>query len=107
MKENLVIGGSGLVGSRFVELFKDKYNLVSVDEKTLDITDENAVDDYLKNGSDISAIVNFAAFTDVGAAEKETGSKEGLAWKLNALAPFTFRRIVFFKSAYRFFFRAC
>ena len=37
MKRILVIGATGLVGSRFVELAKDKFEIISADEKILDI----------------------------------------------------------------------
>ena len=86
MKKVLVIGASGLVGSRFVELAGNRFEITPVDQKTLDITDASAVDKYFQENK-FDAAVNFAAFTDVSGAEKETGSEDGMAWKLNVLAP--------------------
>lgn len=75
-----------MVASRFVDLAKDKLEIVSVDEKTLDIIDNTAVEKYFtKNKFD--AVINFAAFTNVDAAEKETGDETGLTYRLNVLGP--------------------
>jgi len=71
-----------MVGSRFVELFKDKFKLTSTDEKTLDITDGPAVEKYFTENK-YDAVVNLAAYTNVGEGEKDRGNKEGLVWKLN------------------------
>lgn len=84
MKHILVIGATGLVGSRFVELTKNNFNIIPVDEKILDITNADAVDDYFRN-NDFDAIINFAAITNVDGAEKERGNENGLTWKLNVL----------------------
>ena len=40
MKKIAVIGGSGMVASRFIDLSSDRLDLTSLDEKTLDITAE-------------------------------------------------------------------
>ena len=90
----LVIGASGLVGSRFVELYKNSGQLLTPDEKKLDITDSSSIERFIRGNFDIDVIVNFAAFTDVAGAEKERppahkasgpggGKEKGLAWKLN------------------------
>jgi len=86
MKKILVIGASGLVGSRFVELAKDKLEIIAVDEKILDITDKNAVNKYFKDNL-FDTILNFAAVTNVDGAEKERGNESGLTWNLNAFGP--------------------
>ncbi len=86
MKKVLVIGATGLVGSRFVELVKAKFDITPIDQTTLDITDQNSVQKYFE-GSKFDTVVNFAAFTDVSGAEKEIGREDGMAWKLNVLAP--------------------
>jgi dTDP-4-dehydrorhamnose reductase len=79
----LVIGASGLVGSRFVELYKNSGQLLTPNEKKLDITDSSSIERFIRGNFDIDVIVNFAAFTDVAGAEKERGKEKGLAWKLN------------------------
>lgn len=86
MKKILAIGGSGMVGSRFCELAAFKFEITSSDEKTLDITDKAAVVKYFGENK-FDAVVNFSAYTNVSDGENDRGNEEGLAWKLNALAP--------------------
>jgi len=86
MKKVLVIGATGLVGSRFIELGKDKFEITPVDQKTLDITNQSAVEKYFQ-GNKFDAVVNFAAYTDVAGGESQWNDKDGLAYKLNVLAP--------------------
>lgn len=86
MKKVLVIGATGLVGSRFVELAQSKFEFIKVDEKALDITNEQSVNDFF-NTVEFEVVVNLAAFTDVAAAEKQRGDEKGMAWVLNAEAP--------------------
>lgn len=82
MKKILIVGKSGLVGSRFVNLYPEKENLLTPDLTGLDITSSESVKDYFeKNNPD--TVINFAAFTNVDGAEKEREDKNGLAWKLN------------------------
>lgn len=77
-----VVGGSGLVGSRFIELNTEKENLLTPDLPELDVTSSESVKVYFeKNKPD--SVINFAAFTNVDGAEKERGDKNGLTWKLN------------------------
>lgn len=78
----LVTGSSGMVGSRFVELYKDKYTLLTPEIGKLDLTVRKAVRLYIEQ-NEPNVIVHFAAFTDVSAAEKERGNKKGLCWKVN------------------------
>lgn len=75
-------GLSGLVGSRIVELLKNKFEFESSD---VDITDEDKILDRIKN-SDASVILHLAAKTNVDSCQvdKEKG-KEGEAWKVNVL----------------------
>ncbi len=77
----LIVGSSGLMGSTFLDIVPDTSG---VDEKTLDITDKSSVEKYFQENEDkFDVVINFAAFTNVDAAEKERGDKSGLAWKLN------------------------
>ncbi|KKP39502.1 hypothetical protein A2130_02455 [Candidatus Woesebacteria bacterium GWC2_33_12] len=82
MKRVLVIGATGLIGSRFVELAKNIFEIIPVDEKVLDITNQQAVEEYFST-TQLDAVVNFAAFTNVDAAEKERNDTKGLCYKLN------------------------
>ncbi len=84
-KRVLVIGGSGLVGSRFIELTKLKESILAPKERALDITDASSVESFFKKNLGINIVINFAAYTDVAKAEEQRGDKKGLAWKINAV----------------------
>lgn len=82
MKKIYITGSRGMVGSRFLELLpKDLIPLTpEVDE--LDITNKSSVNSFFElEKPDIT--LHFAAFTDVGGAEKERGDKNGFCWKTN------------------------
>lgn len=81
----LLLGSSGLVGSRFVELSPyAKLASVPTHEK-LDLTDRNSVWAYLQNNK-FDIIINFAAYTNVGEGEKQRNDKNGDCWKINVSA---------------------
>ena len=86
MQKVLIIGGSGMVASRIIDLWQDKFEIVSADEKTLDITNEKAVKIYFENNT-FDTVINFAAFTNVDSAEAQKGDENGLVWKLNVNGP--------------------
>jgi dTDP-4-dehydrorhamnose reductase len=86
MKKLLVIGHTGLVGSRFCEFAKSNFEITGIDEKTLDITDRDAVEKYFRRNK-FDAVINFAAFTNVDGAEAQKGDENGLAYKLNVMGP--------------------
>lgn len=86
MKKLLVIGATGLVGSRFCDLIRDKIEIVAADENTLDITNDISVKKYFNENS-FDTVLNFAAFTNVDAAEAERGNENGLAFKINVIGP--------------------
>jgi dTDP-4-dehydrorhamnose reductase len=86
MKKVLIIGATGLIGSRFTELAKDKIDITPVDEKVLDITDTASVKKYFELNS-FDSVLNFAAVTNVDGAEKERGDEAGITWRLNVLGP--------------------
>ena len=86
MKKVAVIGGSGMVASRFIDLSSKNFETTSLDEKTLDITDARAVERYF-TGHKFDAVINFAAFTNVDAAEADKGNETGLTYKLNVGGP--------------------
>lgn len=87
MKKVAIIGGSGMVASRFIDLSAKNFDIISLDEKTLDITDKGAVEKYFQENSGVDAVVNFAAFTNVDGAEAQKGDETGLAWRLNVEGP--------------------
>ena len=80
----LIFGGAGLIGSKFISLNKDKYDIDAPEINELDILDKNQLFPYVEK-SEAEVIINYAAFTDVDRAEEEKGNKEGLVYKLNSL----------------------
>ena len=82
MQKVLIIGSSGLVGSRFVELYAHKDELLTPTTTELDITSIESVRNYFDKFKP-NQVINFAAYTNVDGAEKERGDENGLAWKLN------------------------
>jgi dTDP-4-dehydrorhamnose reductase len=78
----LVTGSEGLIGSRFVELYPQKKFLHYPKQVELDITNKNQVKKILKKGN-FTTIVNFAAYTDVGASDNERGDKQANCWRVN------------------------
>lgn len=84
-KRILVLGSTGLVGSRFVELYSFNETLLTPDASMFDITHKESVTRYL-NRNKPNTIINFAAYTDVNGAELERGDESGLCWQLNCNA---------------------
>jgi len=84
----LVTGANGLVGSKFTELFKDKYDFdvleLSDPINPIDITNLDAVKSRFE-ASEAEACIHFAAFTNVTAAWEQRGDKNGLAYKVNVV----------------------
>lgn len=90
MKKILVAGSTGLVGSRFVELIKNNFAVLTLGRNNIDIkinlTNKEEVSKAVQS-TDAKAVVNFAAYTNVDGAEAEKGDKEGEVYVLNALLP--------------------
>lgn len=82
MKRVLVTGSTGLVGSRFLELYPDPDFLHYPKEIELDITDVVAIK-ALFSSFDFEAVVHFAAFTNVSEAEKQRNDKKGDCYLVN------------------------
>lgn len=79
-------GLDGLVGSRIVDLLRDKYEFENLSLSTgVDITDRNAILGKIKN-SDSQIVLHLAAKTNVDGCEldKPLGEK-GDCWKINVL----------------------
>lgn len=81
-KKILLTGSSGLVCSRFVELYGKDYDLATPDYPDFDLTDTENVK---KTVSEINPeiMVNFAAYTNVGEGENQRDDKNGDCWKIN------------------------
>ena len=81
----LITGANGQLGYDFQRLFESlgtKY--IATDIANFDITDRKSIDDFFSIHSNISLIINCAAYNDVDKAESEIE----LCNKLNAEAPF-------------------
>jgi len=78
----LVTGSEGLVGSRFIDISKRKNFLHYPTKVEFDITNSEDVANLI-NSYNFSAVINFAAFTDVNLAEEERGDKDKSCWQVN------------------------
>lgn len=83
MKKVLVLGGSGLVGSRFIELENNLFHLKAPGSAELDILSEDSLKRFISSNS-VDVVINFAAYTNVKEAQKEVGNKEGMVYRLNS-----------------------
>ena len=86
MSNILITGSKGQLGSEIRELAEKKDYLASdmqcyfTDRDTLDITDQNALEDFC-NVNHIDIIINCAAYTAVDKAEKDTGNADKINHK--------------------------
>ena len=79
----LVTGATGLVGSHLVESYSD-FTMLKPSSEEFNLLDTKSIESYLaKNSPDW--IVNFAAYTDVNAADTQRGDTSGLAWQINVV----------------------
>src|SRR3989337_3158858 len=78
----LVVGSEGMVGSRFVEISQRKNCLHLPKQIELDITNKSEIKAMLASYN-FSAVVNFAAYTDVAGAESQRGDKKADCWQIN------------------------
>ena len=69
----LITGSDGLVGSRFVELYSNNEGLLTPTIAEFDLLKPHLIEKYMKDHA-VSSIINFAAYTDVGEAEKDRGN---------------------------------
>lgn len=81
----LILGGSGLVGSRFLELATE-YETLAPTHEELDLLDSAKLENYLDQ-TDAEIVINFAAYTNVDEAEKEKDNKDGVVYRLNVELP--------------------
>lgn len=78
------IGGSGLVGSRIVELLDNTYDITDLSiSNGIDITDPSTLA-VIKNDTQHEVVLQFAAKADVDGCEKDKAlGEEGPAFKIN------------------------
>ncbi len=85
MTSILGTGLSGLVGSKFVALYKDQFQFQNLDlSNGVDILNETQVNSAFEK-SDAPVVVHFAAYTDTQKAFEQNGDKEGPAYKVNVI----------------------
>ncbi|MGI9147926.1 MAG: SDR family oxidoreductase [Chloroflexota bacterium] len=84
----VVLGGSGLVGSRVLELWAEQagLTLIAPTHADLDVLDADALSTFLRE-THAPAVLNLAAWVDVDAAEAERGDAHGRVHALNAAHP--------------------
>lgn len=82
MKKILITGASGLVGSRFVELYGHEYQLITPGYPDFDLINKNSINNVFTRYNP-ETVVNLAAFTDVGIAEGQRNNKDELCYKIN------------------------
>ena len=82
-KPLLMTGATGLVGSRFVEMFADKYQVANIDLASgIDITNRDHVAKFIA-GYQTDVLIHLAAFTNTAEAFKQAGDKNGICYKVN------------------------
>jgi dTDP-4-dehydrorhamnose reductase len=86
-KQNILgTGLNGLVGSKFVSDFSDRYHFDNLDlrdqQRPVDITNQQQVERVIAQ-SDAKFLIHFAAFTNVTAAFAQSGDKNGLCYQVN------------------------
>lgn len=84
MKKVLVFGGSGMVGSKFISLYNQIFEIKAPLAEEVDILNKDSVLQFIKNFNPDS-IVNFAAFTNVEGAEEQKGDKSEICFQINAI----------------------
>lgn len=87
MKPQIIgTGLSGLVGSRVVEMLKNKYDFVDFSLETgVDILNESQLQEKFLAHPSAKAVIHLAAFTDTTAAWTQRGDKKGLCYQLNVI----------------------
>ncbi|MFA6361237.1 MAG: sugar nucleotide-binding protein [Candidatus Shapirobacteria bacterium] len=85
MKQKIIgTGLSGLVGSRIVELLKDKFEFINFSlDSGVNILDTANLATAFEKNKDAVAIIHMAAFTDTNAAWEQKGDKSGICYQLN------------------------
>lgn len=84
MQKIIGTGLSGLVGSRIVELLKDKFEFVDFSlDSGVNLLDQQSLADAFEKNKDAVAVLHMAAFTDTNASWEQKGDKSGICYQLN------------------------
>jgi len=94
-------GLSGLIGSRIVELLNRRCQFINFSLETgVDILNEKLLQESFNQHSDVSIVLHLAAFTDVEAAWKQRGDKNGPCYRVNVIGTRNIARICAQKGLY-------
>jgi dTDP-4-dehydrorhamnose reductase len=84
MSKIIGTGLSGLVGSRIVELLKDKFEFVDFSlDSGVDLLNKESLTQAFEKNLDADVVLHMAAFTDTNAAWLQKGDKTGICYRLN------------------------
>lgn len=84
MQKIIGTGLSGLVGSRIVELLKDKFEFIDFSlDSGVNLLDQQSLADAFEKNKDAVAVLHLAAFTDTNAAWEQKGDNSGICYQLN------------------------
>lgn len=84
MKKILLFGGSGLVGSKFISLNKDAFEIFAPAVSEVDILNKDQIEKIVGQKNP-DFIINFAAYTNVEEAENQKDDKNGICFQINAI----------------------
>ena len=88
MKKLLILGGSGLIGSRVIELLSSDYQIFAPRSSEMDLTLSDEFEQYcMDHRKDLvgATVINFVAYTNVDESEKERGREDGIVYRLNSI----------------------
>jgi len=79
-------GLSGLVGSRIVELLKEKFEFIDFSLDTgVNVLDQQSLSQAFEKNKDAVAVLHMAAFTDTNTAWEQREDKSGICYQLNVV----------------------
>lgn len=84
MKKVLIFGGSGLVGSEFIKLTTPLFDIKSPQVSEVDILEKDQLAKTIQEFNP-DTVINFAAYTDVEAAENQKGDTKEVCYLINAI----------------------
>lgn len=82
MTKLLIFGGAGMVGSRFIDLNSETFEISAPDVSEIDILNPEQVEKAFADFKP-EAVINFAAYTNVEEAENQKGDKNGICYRIN------------------------
>lgn len=84
MQKILVFGGAGLVGSKFIQLHSNSFEINAPKAEELDILKIDQISKSVKQFNP-DYLINFAAFTNVEEAQSQVDDQDGMCFQVNAI----------------------